>query len=231
MSRKICIAVIFGLLSFFCVNAQDAHSYLRIADEAYENKEYEKASQYYEGALRKERSGQALYNKGNALFKMENYKEAADLYRQSIEVTDNDDLRFKNYHNQGNAFALEGDFEKAVEAYKNALKINPDDKGTKENLVRALRQMPPPPPKSEKEQQQKEGEEKKEQEEKGQKQDKDKDGEEEKESPASAGDRKEGLSPEEIERLLKAAEQEDRSVQKKLKKKKESQKARPVKDW
>lgn len=228
MSKKICMGVILGLLSFFCVNAQDAHTYLRIADDAYENKEYEKASQYYEGALQKERSGQALYNKGNALFKMEKYKEAADLYRESLEVTDNEDLRFKNYHNQGNAHALEGDFEKAVEAYKNALKINPQDRGTKENLVRALRQIPPPPPKSEKDQQKEAGEEEKK---KNENQENEKSGEEKKESPASSGERKEGLSSEEIERLLKAAEQEDQSVQKKLKKNKDSQKARPVKDW
>lgn len=98
------------------------------ADNAYKNKEYDKASDVYRQV---NTNNEALYNLGNSLYKEKKYKDAIDVYNK-IETTDKE-LESKKLHNLGNSYVNTNNLEKAKEFYEKSLKIKAD-KETKENL-------------------------------------------------------------------------------------------------
>jgi Ca-activated chloride channel homolog len=85
------------------------------AQEAYNNKEYDKAAELFENPDWKAAA---------------HYKSGA--FDKSLEELKNTTGADSSY-NQGNALAQSGQFKEALEAYKNALKLNPNDEDAKFN--------------------------------------------------------------------------------------------------
>ena len=102
--------------------------HIKNASEAYNNKEYEKASAEYRSV---NTSNESLYNLGNSLYKEAKYKDAIDVY--SKIVTKDNALESKKLHNLGNSYVKMNDLEKAKEFYEKSLKVK-EDKETQENL-------------------------------------------------------------------------------------------------
>jgi tetratricopeptide (TPR) repeat protein len=80
----------------------------------------------------------ANFNLGDALYKQEKFDEAINHFQSSLSGAENDLKKAKVHHNIGNAFLKSNKIKESIEAYKTALKLNPDDPDTKYNLSYAL---------------------------------------------------------------------------------------------
>lgn len=216
----------------FCgsVSAQTAHEWMLQGEKDYFKKDFESAAQKYSNAAGAEQDSRAFYNLGNALYEQGNYEDALAAYQRALEDKENQDLQFKSWHNSGNTLAQQQMYKEAVEAYKNALKLKPDDLETKQNLIRALRQMPPP----QQQQQQQNQDQDQNQDESDQQPSPPSESQDPQKEPQNQPQQEAGpkeMNAQEAERLLKAVQKEDEEVQKKVKKKKADPGNRPLKDW
>ena len=101
---------------------------IKEATQAYETKDYNKASNKFEKLDSDEYRD---YNLANSFYKTNDFDKAINLY-ENIKSS-NYDLEFKRLHNLGNSYAKKNDFQNAITNYENALKLK-NDKETKENL-------------------------------------------------------------------------------------------------
>ncbi len=139
--------------------SQKEKSLLRKGNKAYENNEYDKASEAYQKSLEADGSyGKASFNLGNSNYRMGSLGEAAKQFEvaaaDAIEKPD----KAKAYHNIGTSFLnaarmlMENPPEAndsvqppdpqqliqvSIEAYKNALRNNPKDEESRYNLAYA----------------------------------------------------------------------------------------------
>jgi len=104
----------------------DFHT-LSKAKAAYEQGDFAAAAEQY-GALHG-KNDQARFNYGDALYKEQKYKEAAEAFSQISTPA----LKQKALHNLGNSLANLGKTDEAIKAYENALKLG-EDKDTRYNL-------------------------------------------------------------------------------------------------
>lgn len=219
-------------------------------------------AKYRRAISRSSENSVAPYNLGNALYNRESYTEAFGRFKQAGETAPDKSGKHNAFHNMGNVFMKNKEYEKAVEAYKEALRNNPTDEETRYNLALAKEMLKKQQnedqknedKKEENKDQKDEGDKEDENKDK-QKQDQQKDqgdqGEQEKEeNKQGQGDDKqeqqqqspeEGeaqpprpnqLSPQQIQNLLEAMQNEERKVQEKL----DAQKVKGVpikskKDW
>ncbi|WP_345988905.1 tetratricopeptide repeat protein [Sulfurimonas sp. HSL1-2] len=98
----------------------DFHT-LSNAASAYNGGDYAAAAEGY-GALQGKNDA-ARFNYGDALYKQQKYKEAADVFTQ-IRAPE---LKQKALHNLGNSLANLGKTDEAIKAYEEALKLGKDD--------------------------------------------------------------------------------------------------------
>src|SRR5690606_9762105 len=181
----------------------------------------------------------AKYNLGNAYYKNNKNDEAMLRYKQAVKDAASKEEKHKALHNLGNTFMNNKMYKEAVEAYKDALRNNPKDEETRYNLALAkelLEKNPPPPDdESDEEQQGSQDQDQDDQDQDDQESDgggsHDQDDNQENESDPddSEGDNENDdndqddqnpkpgqLSPQQIESLLEAMENEDRNVQEKM---------------
>lgn len=203
---------------------------------------------------------EAKYNLGNAYYEMGKNSEAQKRYIQAAEVAKSKTEKHKIYHNLGNVFMNEKQYRPAVEAYKNALRNNPTDDETRYNLALAKKMLEEHgddggggDQEEENKDEKEEGDSQEEQDQGNEdedSEDKGNEGEEEDESESEQGEEadsnepeegeeqaapqpREGrLSPQQIESLLEAMNNEERKVQEKVNaEKQKGAKTKPEKDW
>ena len=78
------------------------------------------------------------FNHGDALYKQERFDEAISSYKAALGDASDDIRRAKVHHNIGNSLLKSNKIQESIESYKTALKHNPDDADTKYNLSYAL---------------------------------------------------------------------------------------------
>jgi Ca-activated chloride channel family protein len=126
------ISLLFMSIFIFIPKTSNAYTFnfenIQSANEAYKNKEYNKASDDYSKVST---NTQSLYNLANSLYKEGKYEDAIKVYDKV--VTTDKELESKKLHNLGNSYVKINDLEKAKEFYLKSLKIK-DDKETRENL-------------------------------------------------------------------------------------------------
>ena len=229
------IRLILGILAFVAVSAvsaQSAHREWRQADKLFDKEEYNLAEKKYSSAAEKQSDPALHYNWGNALYEQEAYADAIQQYQQSLSLPDMDeDLRFKAHHNKGNAHARSGEWEKAIADYQEALKLNPDHDPTRENLWRAMQQLPPPQEQPQQGDRSEESDEEQEEQEGQQPNEMDSEADEDAQADEEQMDGDRPLSKEELERLMQAVEREDARVQESRRREGKANKKRPLKDW
>jgi Ca-activated chloride channel family protein len=81
---------------------------------------------------------EANFNLGDSYYKQKKYEDAIKSYDNALKNTTSDNSKAKVYHNIGNALLKSNKIQESVDAYKNALKLNPNDDDTKYNLSYAL---------------------------------------------------------------------------------------------
>lgn len=83
----------------------------------------------------------ARYNFGNLYLKNDKQKEAFINLAETVQKSENRQLKHKSFHNQGNMLMEEERYGEAVEAYKNALRMQPNDDETRYNLALAKKKQ------------------------------------------------------------------------------------------
>ena len=204
----------------------------------------------------------ALYNLGNTHFKDKKYDEASQRFFQTQKFASSKQGKHRAFHNMGNVYMQKKEYQKAVEAYKNALRNNSKDEETRYNyaLAKDLLENEKPPEEQEQDDQKDQKEQEKDKE-KDQEKDQDgdqenkdqknpkKEGDEGDESDDKGDPNKEGdqkkeqkpqndrpkrgqLSPQQVESLLEAMNNQEKKVQDKINAKKiKGAPARGKKDW
>jgi tetratricopeptide (TPR) repeat protein len=248
------------LLAPLLLGMGDAHYFaVKEGNRHYREGDYGKAAEEYLRALKAKNSGVAKYNLGNVLYKNGEYEKAANLYSQVIGSKE-EGVAWKALENfahssywDGSGKMDGGDLEgagkslgNAEAAYKKMLLDNPSHSTAKEYLEHTLAKLK----KLENMKKNQENEDK--QDEKDQNKDKDKDKksssdgkkdskekdekqkaeEEEKQATKKREEKKEPgkLSPEEVEGILKALQENEKKVQKEVRRMNVKEKALE-KDW
>ena len=177
-------------------------------NELYKKKQYDKANAAYQEALLKNPSNAiANFNSGNANFRQNKFDEAIKSFDNTINNTRDKNLQQQAYYNKGVALSKQQKLAESIEAWKEALKLSPNDKETRENLEKALR-------------------EKKQEEEKQKKKNKQQEKQEKQKSQP-----KSKLNQQQVEQLLRALQEKEKDVNSKLNQNKVPAPTKPDKDW
>lgn len=184
--------------------SQDVNPLIGKGNEAYRLKQYEKAQAAYREALKIDPDNAiALFNLGNALFKDGKYDEAVNSYNTASKHIGDPKLQSQLYYNKGVAFTRQNKLDESIAAYKQSLRVDASDTLARENLQRAL---------NEKQQQDQQNEDRNRQ------------------AMQNPPPRPGKLTPQQVEELLKALEEQEQKLQdKKLKKAQTT--GQPAKDW
>lgn len=129
------------LLNFISLSllAQKESDDVRSGNKLYKSGKFtESEIAYRKGLMKNQKSFEASYNLGNALFKQKKYPEALEQYNQALELKPSEKTKIAAaYHNTGNALFADKKYDESINAYKMALKNNPKDDDTRYNLAYA----------------------------------------------------------------------------------------------
>lgn len=202
---------------------------IRLGNHAAKLEDYKEAEVHYRKALQADPYNvEALYNLGGVLAATGKGKEALEEgYEPALRRANSAMQKAMIYHNIGNLFMAQKDYAAAIDAFKNSLRNEPTNNETRYNLALAQKLLKQDPQSSQQqEQQQKQDQEKKEKEEQKQEPDK-----QENQEPAQPEEKRGEMDKETAEQLLKAAMQDERKVQEKMKQKATSTERNYEKDW
>ncbi len=131
--------LIFILLPFIQAYSQSTTSLINEGVDKYNEKEYgESEVNFLKGREKDPENFEAEFNLGDSYYKQQKYDEAIQSYTSALGKAQDKDLKSKVYHNIGNSLLKSQKIKESIEAYKSALKNNPDDADTKYNLSYAL---------------------------------------------------------------------------------------------
>ncbi len=122
--------------------AQKANNSIVKGNEFYKKGELKNAETAYNEALKYDnKNTTALFNKGNSLFKQNQFADAGKQYQVTAETTTNTELQAKAYYNKAVAEIKQQQFQQAVQSLKKSLKLNNSDEESKENLQKLLTEI------------------------------------------------------------------------------------------
>lgn len=243
--------IIIGILMFFVLvpaSAQNARDYIRMGNKAYRQSQYDKAETMYLKSVSKVPSFEGYYNLGNVYVMQRKDSTAFENYKKADSIGTNDAVRKSlNYHNMGNIWYAQGiaatrsqegnaadAFQNAVNFYKSSLRCNPSDNETRYNLAMAQYQLKKSQNnkggqndngKDDKDQQKQ-----KQQNQDQQKKDQQKDNKDQQQNKSNS-EKKDEMSKQAAEQLLNSAQQDEKSVQRKLNENKDNRRKTLEKDW
>jgi Ca-activated chloride channel homolog len=220
--------ILLILLTLFAkyLFAQKDIKYIREGNKYYNEHKFQKSEISYRKAVEKKSdSYKAGFNLGDALYKQEKYEEAANQFKSLINYDLNKEDMAKAYHNLGNSLLQSKKYEESIDAYKSALRNNSQDDDTRYNLAYAQKMIKQ---QQNKKQENKQNNKDQKKDQKNQQQQEQKNKNEEKKNK-----QQQQISKEDAERLLKASQDNEKNVQKKLKEAKliKGEKNSTEKDW
>lgn len=184
----------------------------------------------------------AKYNLGNSFYSNKLNEEALNQYRLSIKNSNDKSTLHKSYHNLGNLYMQSEDYQNAMDSFKNALLNNPDDDETRYNYVLAKELLKNQDNNKKDDKDNKNDKDKKDNKENKKGEDKEDKKEKDKQKNNRNNDadnsdknkkpKQNKISPNQLENLLKAMDNEEKNVLKKVNKNK--MKGKPIKnkkDW
>jgi Ca-activated chloride channel homolog len=205
------LTIVSFLLFLTAAVAQKKDAAISKGNQLYKQKNFEAARQEYNKALTiNPKNPLAHYNNGNTQFRSDKLDESIESYDNTINNSDKKVVKEKAFYNKGVAYIKQKKLTESIAAWKEALKLDPTDEQARENLQKAL---------LEQKQQQQQQDQKKDN--KQQQQNKP----DQKPPPQQSK-----LTRQQVEQLLKAMEQKEKEIQKKLQKGTPST-SRPDKDW
>lgn len=205
--------------------AQSAEEVIRQGNEQYRKQDYTGAQSNYEKAGD---AVEGIYNLGNALYAQQQYEKAAEQFNKAAAQTTDPAVRSGAYHNLGNALLQQKKYQESIDAYKKALRDAPSNADTKYNLAYAQQMLKKQQQQQQQNQDQQKKDQKQDQKNKQQQDPQNKPNDQNKQNEPDPKD----MSKEELDRVLKSLNEDDKAVQDKVNK----QKAKPAggdpdKDW
>lgn len=218
---RLCLVLSVWLCTLSAVAQKNERDYIRSGNRLYRDSLYDKAEVEYRKAIEQNgRSSQAYFNLGNALLRQQKAKDAMEAYETAAKVETNRVRQSAIYHNMGVILQSQKQFAPAISCYKEALKRNPHDEETRYNLVlcqHQLKNTPQDQQQQQDKQQQGEGDQQdQQQQQQNQPQQQPDKSDEQKQQPQQPQE-EEGMSKENIEQMLKAAMQDEKNTQEKVK--------------
>lgn len=223
------------------VYAQAERKYIRQGNREFEDAKFQEAEIRYRKALEKDSTSVAAdYNLGNALYKEKQYDAAASRYEGLAKKQHEAKDLARQFYNLGNSYYQSGKYKESVEAYKNALRKIPGDLDAKHNLQLAMsklkqqqnQQQQQQEQEKNKQQQQQEQQQEKNQQQNQQQQQQGKNRQQQEQEQQDNQNAKGQISRQDAERILKALENDEKNVLKKVQdQKKQGRKASVDKNW
>lgn len=135
--------LILSCLLLFVVSqdlqAQSLRSLNNSGVEKYRDKKYADAEVNFKKSLDKAPDNFITnFNLGDAYYQQKRYDEALNSYNTALAQAKTKDEKAKVYHNIGNSLLKSNQIQESINAYKNSLKLNPNDEDTKYNLSYAI---------------------------------------------------------------------------------------------
>lgn len=221
--------------------AQSVRGLVNKGVEHYNDKNYPDAEvNFKKGAEESPENFEAKFNLGDALFKQKRYEEAINSYQSSIPMTQNDLEKAKVHYNIGNSLLKSQKVKESIEEYKRSLRLNPNDEEAKYNLSYALellknqnqKQQNKNQDKDQNRDQNKNQDQNKDQQQQDQKQNQQdqKNQESQQDNTKQQQQQPQKISKEEAERILQALKDNEKDLQKELRKIK-GKRVKTDKDW
>ena len=227
--------------------AQKDKKFIRQGNKEYGKNNFSESEVAYRKAMNKnEKSPDAVFNIGDALYKQNKYEDAGKQFVENINMNDDRTKKSSGFYNLGNALLKANKLEESIGAYKESLKLQPDNIEAKYNLAYAqdlLRQQQ----EQQQQQQNNKNQDQKDQDKKDQEGQQDKDKQENKDQNEQDGknseqqdqqqnqeqkEQQQGISKEDAERLLNAIANDEKNVQEMVKLEKAAKtKMRTIKNW
>jgi tetratricopeptide (TPR) repeat protein len=254
MTKNIYLALFFAAMAAGTASAQkQVRQYIRTGNDQYGEKDYLNAEISYRKALEVNATDSiAKFNLGNSLYRQQKMEDAMKQYvttAQAAQRSGNKDLAAQSYFNAGNIYMAAQDYGKAEELFRQSLRMNPADDEARYNLVLAskLKQQQQQDQNQDQNQDQDQNQQQQDQQQqqqdqnKNQDQNKDQNQDQQKQEPQNQDQEQQqqqqqaqaSMSPEQVESILDAANQEEKAVQDKVKAKLMEQvsRKRTDKDW
>jgi tetratricopeptide (TPR) repeat protein len=231
---------------------KEARAFAREGNELYNKLQFTDAEVAYRKALEKDPSYEiANYNLGLALSLQKREDEALAQYELVAKMTTDKMTKSETFHNIGNTHFDKKDYAKSVEAYKNSLRNNSKDDETRYNLALAQELLKDQQQNEDKNDDKKDDKDKEDDKKDDKKDQENKDDQQDKKDEEKKDDNKEGeddqkenkdqqppkpqegkLSPQQVQQLLEAMNNEEKKTQEKMNARKEKgQKIKQEKDW
>ena len=252
-----CIIALILLLGSAQVQAQQADRKSERAaremawegNKLYNEELYEEAEIFYHKSLEESYNmPESSFNLGNTSYQLGRHDDAARRFKEIAETeTLNPEQRSDAYYNLGNSLIKTQDFENAVAAYKNSLRLEPGDEDARHNLSMALQMLQRQEQEQQQNQEQDQNQDSNQQQDGQQDENEDSDqGEEEQQQEdgeeQQLGDQQDNpqqgegepreMTQEEMERILRALEQDEKETQKKINAQRaKTQRGDEEKDW
>lgn len=227
--------IVLGVMMLCAVTVygqqQQDRKYLRSGNKFYRDSTFVKAEVDYQKALdQNPNSADAMYNLGNAMLMQQKAQDAMKQYAAAARVEKDKKKLAEIYHNMGVILQSSKQYPQCIEAYKKALRNNPKDDETRYNLALAQKML-----KDQQQQQNQDKQQKQDQKQDDKQQNKDQQDQNKKDqqNPQQNPQQKnqDQMSKENAEQLLKAAMQDEKNVQDKVKKAVKIQGRKLEKDW
>ncbi|NLO19739.1 MAG: tetratricopeptide repeat protein [Ignavibacteria bacterium] len=223
LSFLLIVFLLIPLLSF----SQNKKTHIREGNKLYKEKKYNDAEVEYRKSLALEKKNhKAIFNLADALYKQEQYDSAAAKFSAIANQNIDQETTAKSYHNLGNSLLKNKNYKESIDAYKQSLRINPKDMDTKYNLEYARKMLI-----AQQQQQDNKDDKDNKNNEDNQNQQQQQDNKNNKDNQNQQQQQQQDkISKEDAKRILQALDQDDKKIQKKLKKAKPV-KIKPEKQW
>ena len=233
MLYKGCLMVGLMMVSATAFGQKTVRDYLRSGNKLYKDSTFVKADVDYRKALELDpKSTDAMYNLGNALLMQQKAKDAMEQFEAASKVEKDKKKLSQIYHNMGVILQSSKQYPQCIEAYKKELRNNPADDETRYNLALAQKLLKDQQQNQDQNKQQEQKQDKKDDD----KQQKNKEQQDQKKKDQQNQNQQQQqnqnqMSKQNAEQLLKAAMQDEKNVQDKVKKGVRIQGRKLEKDW
>ena len=233
MLQKKYIGIVLLLLVAVSASAQKAErDYIRKGNRFFKDSVYVDAEVNYRKALEvNPKSTVSMFNLGNTLTQQNKPQEAMEQYVGATKIEKDKSNLAQIYHNMGVIFHSQKDYAKAVEAYKESLRNNPKDDETRYNLALAQKQLKDQQQQQDQNQEKDQKQDQKKDEQQQNKDQQEQDKKDQQQNNQQQQQNENQMSKENAEQLLKAAMQDEKNVQDKVKKAVQVQGRKLEKDW
>ena len=211
-------------LSPILLHAQADRKLIREGNRDYSKGKYaESELAYRKAADRNNKSLDARFNTGDALYKQNKFDEAGKIFTENAGSTVDKKKKADSYYNLGNSLLNSKKLPESIEAYKNSLKLDPTNAHAKYNLAYAQDQLKQQQQQQQQQQQNKDNKDQKKDQNKDQDKNKDQQKDQDKQQDQKDKQQQEqqqGISKDDAQRLLDALANDEKKVQEKVKKEK-----------